>query len=409
LQKKGKIMATLRIYNDITTEDEKLWYSWFGMEGVCFKDIDTFAQSIPKDDDEIDMRIFCSGGNVQEGWAIYDRLRQTSKKISCTIEGKAASMATIIMLAAPKENRHAYENASILVHNPWVAPYALGEACNADDLQKYANELRQEQNKMLDLYVSRCGCDREEMQQLMDKDTWITTDKAIELGLIADTLPPISASAKNGLPINIKKSNMSEKKSKVEVEQSFVDKVLHFFGKKNIAEICFGMELSTVDGQTLTVERDEGEPQVGDKAAPDGTFEMPDGKTITVKDGVITDIQTAEDGEGGNEGGNEKEGDGNAGNDTVAQLTQQVNNLTKERDELKAQLADAQKNAKSKDDLRILNAVKMAGGAEKVLAKFASSYTPTPRQPEGKRAEEHAGATTKDALVARFKARHGKK
>lgn len=112
-------MAKLRIYNDIDSQDNKFWYQWWGGDCVCFQDIDAFAASIPKDDDTIDMRIFCNGGSVVEGWAIYDRLRQSGKKISCTVEGKAASMATIIMLAAPKESRKAYENAAFLLHNPW--------------------------------------------------------------------------------------------------------------------------------------------------------------------------------------------------------------------------------------------------------------------------------------------------
>ena len=56
---------------------------------------------------------------------------------------------------------------------------------------------------------------------------------------------------------------------------------------------------------------------------------------------------------------------------------------------LKEQLATANTNAKSVDDLRILNAVKIAGG-EKALAKLTSSYKPQQRQPSGKHAEERS-------------------
>lgn len=188
-------MAKLRIYNDIDSQDNKFWYQWFGGDCVCFQDIDAFAASIPKDDDTIDMRIFCNGGSVVEGWAIYDRLRQSGKKISCTVEGKAASMATIIMLAAPKESRRAYENASLLLHNPWIPCWALEEQVTAKDLENHAEEMRMWQNKMVDAYVERCGCDREEVQALMDKDIFIDTKEAIRLGLISSTVPAISASA----------------------------------------------------------------------------------------------------------------------------------------------------------------------------------------------------------------------
>ena len=188
-------MAKLRIYNDIDSQDNKFWYQWWGGDCVCFQDIDAFAASIPKDDNTIDMRIFCNGGSVVEGWAIYDRLRQSGKKITCTVEGKAASMATIIMLAAPKESRKAYENAAFLLHNPWVPGWCLGDQLNAKDLKNQSEEMQMWQDKMVDAYVERCECDREEIQALMDKDIFINTSEALRLGLISSTVPALSASA----------------------------------------------------------------------------------------------------------------------------------------------------------------------------------------------------------------------
>lgn len=407
------------------SQDDKFWYSWWGLEGVCYQDIDTFAASIPKDDDTIDMRIFCNGGSVIEGWAIYDRLRQSGKKITCIIEGKAASMATIIMLAAPKENRRAYENASLLVHNPWVPSWALGEQLTAKDLENQAEEMRTWQNKMVDAYVERCECDRDEIQALMDKNIFIDTKKAIELGLISSTVPAISASASKCVSsfINTKKSNPKAMEKKTEVKASLLDKILAKLGVKTLEEAeeavkepqaktePVAMELNTSDGQTLTVEREEGEPQVGDKASPDGTFEMPDGKTIVVEEGVITDIQTADGGDDDtDDGGDGGEGSASTDDDTVAQLQSQVSALQKQLTKVKAQLASAQKMAKSKDELRILNAVKMAGG-EKVLANISSHYQPPKRQPSGKGAGNNVDpvAEGKDAIKAKLEKLHGKK
>lgn len=417
-------MAQLRIYNDIDCQDNKFWYQWFGGDCVCFQDIDTFAKSIPENDDTIDMRIFCNGGSVVEGWAIYDRLRQSGKKISCIIEGKAASMATIIMLAAPKENRKAYENASLLLHNPWIPCWALEEQVTAKDLENHAEEMRMWQNKMVDAYVERCGCDREEVQTLMDKDIFIDTKEAIRLGLISSTVPAISASAGNSVSSFInnssKKQNPMAKEQKKEIKDSLLDKILAHFGVKSLDEVeqkvdepqsekkddVVAMELNTSDGQVLTVEREEGDPQVGDKASPDGTFEMPDGKTIIVENGVITDIKSADNNEGNNNGGGEGEG----GDDTVAKLKNQVSALQTELEGVKAELSKAQSMAKTKDDMRILNAVKMAGG-EKVLAKFASRYVPQQRQPSGKQAGEQASMKEdkKDAVIAKLKKLNGKK
>lgn len=419
-------MAKLRIYNDIDSQDNKFWYQWFGGDCVCFQDIDAFAASIPKDDDTIDMRIFCNGGSVVEGWAIYDRLRQSGKKITCTIEGKAASMATIIMLAAPKESRKAYENAAFLLHNPWIPGWCLGDQLNAKDLKNQGEEMQMWQDKMVDAYVERCGCDREEIQALMDKDIFISTSEALRLGLISSTVAPISASAskRNIEQFINSKQNPKAMEKKTEVKASLLDKILAKLGVKTLEEAeqavaepqakvvePKAMELNTADGQTLTVEREEGDPQVGDKASPDGTFEMPDGKTIVVEDGVITDIQTADntDNEGG-EGGSASSTD----NDTVAKLQQQVAALKQQLSDTKAQLASAQKLAKSKEDMRILNAVKMAGGAEKVLAGFSSHYQPSQRQPSGKGAGEQvdvkadAKTISEKVKAYRFKKRPSK-
>lgn len=421
-------MAKLRIYNDIDSQDNKFWYEWFGSDCVCFQDIDVFAASIPENDDTIDMRIFCNGGSVVEGWAIYDRLRQSGKKITCTIEGKAASMATIIMLAAPKESRKAYENAAFLLHNPWVPGWCLGDQLNAKDLKNQGEEMQMWQDKMVDAYVERCGCDREEIQALMDKDIFISTSEALRLGLISSTVAPISASASERIEqfINSKQQNTKAMENKTEVKASLLDKILAKLGVKTLEEAeqavaepqakvePKAMELNTADGQTLTVEREEGDPQVGDKASPDGTFEMPDGKTIVVEEGVITDIQTAdntdnEGGEGG-EGGSASSTD----NDTVAKLQQQVAALKQQLSDTKAQLASAQKLAKSKEDMRILNAVKMAGGAEKVLAGYSSHYQPEQRQPSGKGAGEQvdvkadAKTISEKVKAYRFKKRPSK-
>ena len=391
---------------------------------MCFQDIDVFAASIPKDDDTIDMRIFCNGGSVVEGWAIYDRLRQSGKKITCTIEGKAASMATIIMLAAPKESRKAYENAAFLLHNPWIPGWCLGDQLNAKDLKNQGEEMQMWQDKMVDAYVERCGCDREEIQALMDKDIFISTSEALRLGLISSTVAPISASAsKRNIEqfINSKQQNPKAMEKKTEVKASLLDKILAKFGVKTLEEAeqalaepqakvePKAMELNTADGQTLTVEREEGDPQVGDKASPDGTFEMPDGKTIVVEDGVITDIKTADNEEPDNEGG-EGGSASSTDNDTVAKLQQQVAALKQQLNDTKAQLASAQKLAKSKEDMRILNAVKMAGGAEKVLAGFSSHYQPAQRQPSGKGAGDNVNAVEegKNAIKERLAKLHKK-
>jgi ATP-dependent Clp protease, proteolytic subunit ClpP len=389
-------MAVLKIFNDIQTENEKNNSKFFGeAEGICYKDVDEFCEQIPEDDNKIDVRLHCNGGSCTEGWAIYDRLRATGKEITCTVEGNAASMATVILMAAPKERRKAYASAEICVHNPWISSWGLSDIVTADDLDKAAKDLRDIQEKMLNLYVERCECDKEEMQALMNEDKYIGVNEAIRLGLIGEVIAPVSAKKQGAVFNNKSKNQMAKKEKKVEVKASLIDRALAKLGIKNLDELAKGMDLSTSDGQMLTVEREEGEPQVGDKATPDGEFMMPDGKTIVVADGVITDIKTDAQGSEG------KDGDENT--DRIEELEKENEDLKKRIEELEQEKNDAQAKAKTTDELRILNAVKMAGG-EKALSQIISNYKPQQRKPEGKNAQAKADEH-KSAMRAEIEAR----
>ena len=382
-------MAVLKIYNEITTEEDKQFLKWcMGMDGVCFKDIDEFLSGMDEKDNTVDIRLHCDGGSVSEGWAIYDKLRASGKEISAIAEGKVASMATIIMMAAPKERRKAYKSANICVHNPWVPSYALGDSLTAEDLRKTAEGLQKEQDKMLDLYVERCECNRDEMQSLMNEDKFIDTDRAKALGIISEIIAP--ASAKKGS--NNNNFNNMAKTGNVEVKQNLLDKLLGKLGYSKIEDVALGMDLSTADGGTLTVEREQGEPQVGDVASPDGEHVMPDGSIIVVADGKITEIKPASSGDG-EEGGSDEE-------TRITELETEVEELKTEIDELKEELEGAKAKAKTSSDLAILNAVKMVGG-EKWLAKNCSTFKVKARTVSGANARKGIEGSSEETPMER--------
>lgn len=370
-------MAILKIYNDIVDEEEKVMLQmWEGIDGICFKDIDDFINSISEDDDEIDIRIHCRGGDCIEGWAIYDKLRQSGKKISCTVEGECSSMATIILLAAPKDRRHATNNSHFCIHNPAIAwlDCATVERLTADaidssiaKLEWQAEQLRDEQNKILSLYVERTGADEKELQELMNKDIFINAKRALELGFISEVLAPITAKRiRTFNNINSPKT-MNKKNAKVTVERGIISRLLAKAGYKKLSDVKMNaMAVTAADGTELTIEREEGEPQVGDAATPDGEFVMEDGSTIIIADGIITDIIPAEE-EVVAEGLDEDElvqkvEELQTENDT---LTEEVATLTQEKEELEEQL-EALKGARvlSSNEKVILAKVNRAGGLD---------------------------------------------
>ena len=394
-------MAVLNIYNDIPSEQEKAVTRMWGMEpGISFRDINEFCDSLPAEDKVIDVHIHCNGGDVLEGWAIYDRLRATGKEITTIVDGTAASMATVIMMAAPKERRKAYANAQILVHNPWLDPAWIGNMgmATADDLEKAAAQLKEQQDRILELYVERCGCDREEMAALMAEDKFINVERAMELGMVGEIIAPISAKSVN---------NMS-------IKDKIINAINSVFGTEEQAPMM-AMELATASGDTLRIEREEGAPAVGDVAEPDGEWLMPDNTTIVVENGVITEIRQPEEEqvEVADEGG-EQEGDETADPESGEQselekeneaLKERIAELEQQLAELTERLAEANANAKTKEDLRILNMVKMAGGYEKVAASIKSNYTPEKREPVTSKAEE---AVQRNFLKERIEAARNK-
>lgn len=384
-------MAILKIYNDIVGEEDKVMLQmWEGIDGICFKDIDSFLSNMKPDDDEVDIRIHCRGGDCVEGWAIYDKLRQSGKKISCTVEGECSSMATIILLAAPAERRHATHNSHFCIHNPAVAWPDLGahdrytadaiEAC-IKKLDLQLDLLRNGQKKILSLYVERTGADETELQELMDKDTFIDADRALELGFISEVLAPITAKRIRTFNNIQTTRTMNKKKAKVSVEHGVISRLLAKAGYKKLSDVKMNaLAVTAADGTELTIEREEGEPQVGDAASPDGEFVMEDGSTIVIADGIVTDIIPADDdvsAEGLDENElMEKVEELQTENDS---LTEEVETLTQEKEELEAQL-EALKGARvlSSNEKVILAKVNRAGGLAWLNKVCASSSQETP-------------------------------
>lgn len=294
-------MAILKLSSQIVDDDTKVYLAWNGMNSVSYGDVKDFIASIPEDDDAIEMRIDCAGGDVVSGWAMYDALRQSGKNISAVIEGQCSSMATCILLAAPLENRKAYPHAHLCIHNPEACYLSADyyERLTADNLDAMADKiksqaasLRAEQQKILDLYVERTGSDAESLQALMNEDIYINMARAKELGFINETLVPNTACKNN----SNYKHLMNMSKNEIKVEESLFNRLLAKCGFKSREDVKFDdLKVTAADGSVFEVEREDGQPQVGDAASPDGNYVMEDGSTIVVEDGVITAINPAEE------------------------------------------------------------------------------------------------------------------
>jgi ATP-dependent Clp protease protease subunit len=281
-------MAVLKIYGDI---GEPFPGGLFmdSPEMISSKMVSDFIDD-HQADTEITVRINSRGGDVQEGWAIADLLMSSGKKIKTIGEGKVYSIATIIFLAGSE--REMMKNADGLIHNPFIPPYTLADQYESGDLEKLAESLKQEEQKILNFYSERTGTAPEKLAEYMSNDTKLSADDMLMLGFATKIIEPILAYAY----IKPKNKFIMDEKAFFEKLGSTLDSAISKI--KNFSRVeAENLTLTDVDGKQLNLEKSEGEPAVGDTASPDGEYKMEGGKTIVVADGKVTEIREAEQSE----------------------------------------------------------------------------------------------------------------
>ena len=366
----------LKIYSAIMPEEDRMFMQFMGLDGVSFNSIDEFIASVPEDDDTIDMRINSPGGVVPEGWAIIDKLRATGKKITATIEGDAASMAAIVLLAASE--RKAYKHARLLIHDAYFPEYTLAGAYRKEDLEKLAASLEEDNKRALDFMVERTGADRETLEALMKEDKFIDMEQAKELGFIHEILEPASARVTSPKGWKKPETNSSTDMSKTNKIASAFKAMAEALGLSVKMEdenpAPMGYILTAQDGTEINIDKPEGEdPAVGDSASPDGEFLMPDGTTIVVADGVITEIRDTEP-----EEQPEKEPEEEPATDEAHEA--EIAAKDAEIAALQARVAELEANQMSAEQKDIVAKVMKAGGVAWLDKTTQSNYKPEKRQ-----------------------------
>lgn len=394
----------LKIYDAIMRDEERQMLEFWGGSGVSFKSIDEFVASIPEDDDVIDIRLNCDGGDCLEGWSIIDKLRATGKTIKATIEGHAASMASLILLAASE--RSGYKHAQLLIHKPYFPAYTLADAYREDDLKRLAQQLEDETARALDFMVERTGADRATLEALMDEDKFIGMEQAKELGFIQTIIEPASAAARGWKRPTMTHSDtdMSKKTTLASAFQAIAE-ALGLKMSMEADEAPVGYVLTSQDGTEINIEKEEGEdPAVGDTASPDGEHLMPDGTTIVIADGVITEIREAETEETEEPEAPETEETAEESADDAHATEMAAKDA--EIAELQARIAELEGAQMSDDQKAILAKVEKAGGQAWLDKATASNYKPAARERKEQTAPK-ASKIKEDLEAAR--ARRGKK
>ena len=155
--------ATVYIYDEI---------GWFGIMAEIFvKEMETIKAKT------VHIRLNTPGGDVFDGTAIANAIKQHKSKTIIHIDGLAASIGSIIALAG--DEIHMAENAFFMFHEAWS--FVIG---NASNMRDEADLLDKIDGVLAKTYAKKTGKEVNEIKDLMSAETWLTAEEALEMGMI---------------------------------------------------------------------------------------------------------------------------------------------------------------------------------------------------------------------------------
>lgn len=261
--------------------------------------IDRLSPSVTK----IIHHIASPGGSVYGGYKAYHLLKNTGKKIKSIIEGEAQSMATFMALAG--DEIEILDPSIFMIHNP-----KSGMEGDADAFQGSAEELRNIENEMAQVYANKTKIPVEEIKAMMKKETRFSASEAVQRGF-ADKIVghrSLEPEQYNKLKAVALGTNMENEKNGWEKLgdkiDALVDKITGNAPPVQVPPVQTppppaALDLALSAGGMLQVPGEDGD-LVGRKAtingspAPDGTHDLADGRKVIVVGGQITAVEAAQ-------------------------------------------------------------------------------------------------------------------
>ena len=176
--KRGEFRAegnTIYLYDVIVSSDADA--AWLG--GVS---AETFVKTLAGMSGDVALHINSPGGDVFAGVAMAQAIRAYDGKVTAHIDGLAASAASAVAVAA--DEAVMAPGSMLMIHNAWTI--ALG---NRHDFMDTAALLEKIDGDLAQAYAKRAGGEASTFAAMMDAETWMTADEAVQAGL-ADSLAP---------------------------------------------------------------------------------------------------------------------------------------------------------------------------------------------------------------------------
>jgi len=183
-------------YNQELDENQIEIYDQIGYFGISASQFITDLKSLDHAKAR-KLRINSPGGDVFDDMAIYNILNDYKGEVTVVVDGVAASIASVIAMAGDKVLMH--DTAMMMIHKPWTL--SMG---NSDDLRSDANVLDKIQEPIKKAYQSQTEMDDKELDDIINGKndetpgaTWLSADKALELGFITDIIKQDKKSKRN--------------------------------------------------------------------------------------------------------------------------------------------------------------------------------------------------------------------
>lgn len=123
------------------------------------------------------------GGSVHAGLGIYDTMQYITAEIATICTGMAASMGAILLTAGAKGKRSALRHSRIMIHQPMG-----GASGQASDIEITAREIMKIKNELYSILSIHTGKSVEQVEKDADRDYWMTSQEAVEYGMIDEIL-----------------------------------------------------------------------------------------------------------------------------------------------------------------------------------------------------------------------------
>ena len=175
----AKKTKKINVKGPIVSNSDAWIYEWFGIEATSPQKVNDALEKANGED--IEVEINSGGGSVFAGSEIYTALKSYPGNVTVKIVGLAASAASVIAMAGNKVMMS--PTAQMMIHN--VSSRAEGDY---RDMEHTAEVLRNANNTIANAYRLKTGKTQEELLTLMDNETWMTAQKAKELGFIDEIM-----------------------------------------------------------------------------------------------------------------------------------------------------------------------------------------------------------------------------